>query len=1381
MSTMSQSNLPATLSPPSQGSVGMDSGASGSSGSSFQQRRKRSESIGGIKSTAGNITRIVRKSSSNFLRKLVKNFDDKDAPPIPIIPSNKSTSSSHNITPPASVASRTTTMPELPTLSSYGSGFGPLDAAPISSLTSDINAQMGENGLINSRPMSMHLHESSTTTLSSTTSKATLQPNELELDLELSQSVSNVESWLNTAGLGLTSPTLSSSPRPLLRTTSSPESSTINRNSRSSVTPLTSAALTGTVTPLTSHSDISHDRRDSHSSGSTDDDDEDEEDEDGTPLAAHSRGSNRISRLYETGSIHLGNQSQTSLYYSTKSTVSDEADNNAIAASKRASMAQEVAFNRNSIRFSEYGISSIKDLPSTPSSTASFDITPGASGPDKPLPKRPTSMFVSMSTPTSITTDHEDEDVEHDGPTLLVESEDVNDISLRTPVSSAQTSPASERALLSGLSTPKGAGATLGEDLAKTVVFSSTRPATICVSPEDAVKISTLSTTAALTSDMSPAEQHEAMDSLALRTSKRCYREDESFLPKDEISCYLGTPKPFNRLVLIYYMTNFDFGGKRLDFAFRSLCQKLVLKGETQEVDRVLEAFAQRYVDCNPQHLLGTKDVVHAITYSILLLNTDLHIVQQSTKMSRSAFVKNTLQTVQAQIQSSERPSEDLGSSHGLSLTRTGTGELSVNGAGGKKRTPSVKSWKSGQSHQSRSSKMGADPKANGGHGNGKYWMNELESLLKDIYSTVKSHQILLPTSHPQPPLTPTSSSFSSHKSSPGSNHIIGGSGGFLPRMSRQVHPNSLSEAGFGPGHLGNDNSRTGSGGSINVMPSFGMARRNSNSQANARTKQLRQEAMQRLNAAGTIEGGTYLTPGPSSNASHRYSVIGAIGDAYMLGGANISPAIIDRKEPSSRFSMMPLSSSASSISQQPPSNQSSMSIQPPTASFVEEQHLEQYHHARQNNNPNQARYRMEGIMYRKHLLERADKKAQHRNWRQLLVVLDQGGLSMFRADGQLGQAFEEQGILFDEIRLQHTITNILPPPGYSSSRRHVFAIQLYTGAVFLFQTTTAQEAEDWARTCNYWAARTSKEPLVGGVINMDYGWGRSLDILNQSPSTDSGIGHSNTMTSTHSGYSLSEGGNSSGSLVTPPATSSGLAEDEEAKSGQHSTPNSTSSSGSGPNFLNYPHTNSGSSSSGVGYSGYGNGGVSSGGGRTASIKSTTKSSGSNVPLGDRVLLFEWTAPLPTMSMTQVTEQEQCASLKKYVSGLETEMEQHQEYRVPMTKLFLPKSQNYAKAFNNWERRSRYLLKEMVKYQIYVEALEQSLEVQRREAQAEADEAAIAVAQAELSEARAQPVVLPLVVELVVVEEDGKSLNEDLEHLQVDDDEDDEEFEDQVV
>lgn len=34
----------------------------------------------------------------------------------------------------------------------------------------------------------------------------------------------------------------------------------------------------------------------------------------------------------------------------------------------------------------------------------------------------------------------------------------------------------------------------------------------------------------------------------------------------------------------------------------------------------------------------------------------------------------------------------------------------------------------------------------------------------------------------------------------------------------------------------------------------------------------------------------------------------------------------------------------------------------------------------------------------------------------------------------------------------------------------------------------------EWVSTCNYWAARQSKEPLQGGIGNLEYGWGSCLD-----------------------------------------------------------------------------------------------------------------------------------------------------------------------------------------------------------------------------------------------------------------------------------------------
>jgi hypothetical protein len=54
--------------------------------------------------------------------------------------------------------------------------------------------------------------------------------------------------------------------------------------------------------------------------------------------------------------------------------------------------------------------------------------------------------------------------------------------------------------------------------------------------------------------------------------------------------------------------------------------------------------------------------------------------------------------------------------------------------------------------------------------------------------------------------------------------------------------------------------------------------------------------------------------------------------------------------------------------------------------------------------------------------------------------------------------------------------------------------LTMANGAVFFFQAGTEELVNEWVSTCNYWAARTSKEPLAGGVSNMEYGWNRVAD-----------------------------------------------------------------------------------------------------------------------------------------------------------------------------------------------------------------------------------------------------------------------------------------------
>jgi PH/SEC7 domain-containing protein len=56
--------------------------------------------------------------------------------------------------------------------------------------------------------------------------------------------------------------------------------------------------------------------------------------------------------------------------------------------------------------------------------------------------------------------------------------------------------------------------------------------------------------------------------------------------------------------------------------------------------------------------------------------------------------------------------------------------------------------------------------------------------------------------------------------------------------------------------------------------------------------------------------------------------------------------------------------------------------------------------------------------------------------------------------------------------------------------------LTLASGAVYFFQAGTEELVNEWVQTCNYWAARQSKEPLAGGVSNMEYGWNRISDVL---------------------------------------------------------------------------------------------------------------------------------------------------------------------------------------------------------------------------------------------------------------------------------------------
>ncbi|KAG8694315.1 hypothetical protein FRC08_008568 [Ceratobasidium sp. 394] len=293
-----------------------------------------------------------------------------------------------------------------------------------------------------------------------------------------------------------------------------------------------------------------------------------------------------------------------------------------------------------------------------------------------------------------------------------------------------------------------------------------------------------------------------------------------------------------------------------------------------------------------------------------------------------------------------------------------------------------------------------------------------------------------------------------------------------------------------------------------------------------------------------------------------------------------------------------------------------------------------------------------EGMLCRKQYWESAGKRAKAKTWMDVFVVIQKGELSMF----VFGESSSSNGgstvgggnwlsnaNCVGKVVLAHALAHSLPPPGYNRQRPHCFVLTLASGAVFFFQAGTEDLVNEWVMTCNYWAARQSKEPLSGGVSNMEYGWNRALELLQTSKEAQSeGRIDASDARSVRS--------NRAGNLRIPPS----------------------------------PYSS------------------------------------------ERILIYDWTGPMHSVMPSTHDEETQMEALQKQANLLKQELHIHNELRQPMMSLvrvsmleysrltrsftqYLPRSANATKASNNWERRSQYLLSEIVKYDSYVDSLRSAM------------------------------------------------------------------------
>lgn len=97
----------------------------------------------------------------------------------------------------------------------------------------------------------------------------------------------------------------------------------------------------------------------------------------------------------------------------------------------------------------------------------------------------------------------------------------------------------------------------------------------------------------------------------------------------------------FFSTVLRSYMRQFSFFGDPMDMALRKLLMEAELPKETQQIDRFLQAFANRYHECNPG-IYSSPDQAYFIAFSLLILHTDVFNRNNKYKMQKTDYIKNT-------------------------------------------------------------------------------------------------------------------------------------------------------------------------------------------------------------------------------------------------------------------------------------------------------------------------------------------------------------------------------------------------------------------------------------------------------------------------------------------------------------------------------------------------------------------------------------------------------------------------------------------------------------------------------------------------------------------------------------------------------------------
>uniref|UniRef100_A0A8C8DD56 SEC7 domain-containing protein n=1 Tax=Oncorhynchus tshawytscha TaxID=74940 RepID=A0A8C8DD56_ONCTS len=119
------------------------------------------------------------------------------------------------------------------------------------------------------------------------------------------------------------------------------------------------------------------------------------------------------------------------------------------------------------------------------------------------------------------------------------------------------------------------------------------------------------------------------------------FLHQEERLDTTQVGEYLGENIRFNKEVMYNYVDQLDFCGRDFVSALRAFLEGFRLPGEAQKIDRLMEKFAARYLECNQgQGEFASADTAYVLAFSIIMLTTDLHSPQVKNKMTKEQYIR---------------------------------------------------------------------------------------------------------------------------------------------------------------------------------------------------------------------------------------------------------------------------------------------------------------------------------------------------------------------------------------------------------------------------------------------------------------------------------------------------------------------------------------------------------------------------------------------------------------------------------------------------------------------------------------------------------------------------------------------------------------------